>query len=118
MIARLWRGWTEPEDADAYAAYIQATGLVEYTSTQGNRGAYLLHRPDADRIEFIAVSFWDDLESIHGFAGEDINAAVFYPLDDRFLIDRETTVHHYTVTEPRGDGDGNEGAFDAGSTRS
>ena len=46
------------------------------------------------------MSFWDDLESITAFAGDDIDAAVFYPKDDRFLIDRETTVHHYTVTEP------------------
>lgn len=100
MIARIWRGWTRPEDTDAYSAYIQTTGLTEYASTPGNRGAYLLHRPDGDRAEFIAVSFWDHLESITAFAGNDIDAAVFYPKDDRFLIDRETTVHHYTVTEP------------------
>ena len=100
VIARTWRGWTRPEDADAYAAYIQATGLAEYTAIPGNRGAYLLHRPDGDRAEFIAVSFCDHLESITAFAGDDIDAAVFYPQDDHFLIDRETTVHHYTVTEP------------------
>ena len=100
MIARTWRGWTRPEDTDAYAAYIQATGLAEYTSTPGNRGAYLLHRRDGHRTEFIAVSFWDDHDSIAAFAGDDIEAAVFYPEDDRFLIDRETTVNHYMVTEP------------------
>ncbi len=100
VIARTWRGWTRPEDADAYAAYIQATGLAEYAAIPGNRGAYLLHRPDGDRIEFLAVSFWTDFESIAAFAGDDIDAAVFYPEDDRFLIDRETTVRHYTVTEP------------------
>jgi heme-degrading monooxygenase HmoA len=100
LIARIWRGWTRPEDTDAYAAYIQATGLAEYTAIPGNRGAYLLHRPDGDRTEFLAVSLWADLESISAFAGDDINAAVFYPEDDRLLIDRETTVNHYAVTEP------------------
>lgn len=99
MIARTWRGWTRPEDTDAYAQYIGATGLSEYASTPGNNGAYLLHRRDGDRTEFIALSFWDDLESIVAFAGDNIETAVFYPEDDRFLIDRETVARHYTVTE-------------------
>ncbi len=99
MIARTWRGWTGPEDTEAYAAYIAATGLAEYAETAGNRGAYLLNRPDGDRVEFIAVSFWDSLDSIRGFAGDDIEVAVFYPEDDRYLVDRETTARHYEVTE-------------------
>lgn len=100
MIARTWRGWTRPEDADTYAAYIADTGLAEYAATPGNRGAYLLHRLDGDRVEFIAFSLWDSQESIVGFAGEDITTAVFYPEDDRYLIDREVTTQHYTVTTP------------------
>jgi hypothetical protein len=32
-----------------------------------------------------------------GFAGDDIDQAVFYPEDDRYLIDRELTVKHFTV---------------------
>lgn len=100
MIARIWRGWTRVEDAESYARYIKETGLAEYAATPGNRGAWLLHRLDGDRAEFVAVSMWDDLESIAAFAGEDIEAAVFYPEDDRFLVDRETSVTHYTITQP------------------
>lgn len=100
MIARIWRGWTRSGDIEAYAEYITGTGLAEYSATPGNRGAYLLHRIDGDRAEFIALSFWDDLGSIERFAGEDVEAAVFYPEDDRFLVDRETTVSHYTVSQP------------------
>ncbi len=47
--------------------------------------------------EFLTVSFWDSLESVRGFAGDEIDSAVFYPEDDRFLVDRETLVRHYTV---------------------
>ena len=100
MIARIWRGWTRDEDTDAYAVYIRETGLAEYRSTKGNRGAYLLHRSDGTRTEFIALSLWEDLESIRAFAGEDVDAAVFYPEDDQFLVEKETTVLHYMVTEP------------------
>ncbi len=100
MIARTWRGWTRPEDAEEYAAYIAGTGLAEYAATSGNRGAYLLHRLDGDRVEFIAVSFWDTLDAVKAFAGDDIDVAVFYPEDDRYLISRETVAHHYEVAEP------------------
>ncbi len=34
---------------------------------------------------------------IHGFAGEDISRAVFYPEDDRYLVQREDTVTHFEV---------------------
>ncbi len=54
-------------------------------------------RPDGERTEFLTVSFRDDQESIVAFAGEDIDQAVFYPEDDRYLIDRETTVRHFHV---------------------
>jgi heme-degrading monooxygenase HmoA len=47
--------------------------------------------------EVITVSWWDDLESIRGFAGDDIEVAVFYPEDDNYLVDRETRVNHFVV---------------------
>jgi len=100
VIARIWRGWTRSEDAESYADYIEMTGLAEYAATPGNRGAWLLHRLDGDRAEFLAVSLWESRDSIATFAGEDIETAVFYPEDDRFLIDRETKSVHYEVTLP------------------
>jgi len=98
MIARTWRGWTSPDDAERYADYIQETGLAQYSATPGNLGAFLLHRPDGDRTEFIAFTLWSDMEAIQAFAGDDIETAVFYPRDDEYLVDRETVAHHYTVT--------------------
>ncbi len=97
MIVRTWRGWTKPEDTEAYAEYVSGTGIAEYQDTPGNAGAYLMSRPDGDRTEFLAISFWESMAAIEAFAGEDIGKAVFYSEDDRFLIDRETTVNHYRV---------------------
>jgi catechol 2,3-dioxygenase-like lactoylglutathione lyase family enzyme/heme-degrading monooxygenase HmoA len=102
MIARTWRGWTRTEDADAYVAYLQETGIPTYLATPGNRAAYILRRPDGDRTEFVTLTFWSSLEAVRGFAGEDVDRAVFYPEDDRFLVDRETTVTHFEVVEPEG----------------
>ena len=99
MIARIWRGAVRRKDADAYARYIRDTGLVEYTETPGNRGAWLLHRDQGDRTEFLAFSLWDSAEAIRGFAGDDIETAVYYPEDERYLIG-ESTLAHYQVVEP------------------
>ena len=101
MIARTWRGETAAGDADAYVAYLETTGLLDYRATPGNRGAYLLRRDQGDSTEFVTLSFWDDLASIAAFAGEDIDVAVFYPEDDRFLTARDLTAIHYEVASPQ-----------------
>jgi heme-degrading monooxygenase HmoA len=99
VIARTWRGWTRREDADAYLEYLRETGLKEYRQTPGNRGAWALQRDDGDRTEIITLSFWDSLDAVRAFAGDDVDRAVFYPEDDRFLVDRELTVVHYRLAE-------------------
>jgi heme-degrading monooxygenase HmoA len=97
MIARMWRGVVRRDDADAYVEYIVNTGMAEYRATPGNQGAWMLRRDDGDRSEIITFSLWDSRDSIRAFAGEDIDQAVFYPEDDRFLIERDLTVRHYDV---------------------
>jgi heme-degrading monooxygenase HmoA len=105
MIARIWRGWTSREDAEAYVRYMEETGAPDSLGTPGNRGFSVLHRPDGDREEFLTISLWDSLESIRAFAGEDVEQAVFYPEDDRYLVERELTVSHFEYFEcPTGTG--------------
>jgi len=97
MIARVWRGATRAEDADAYVRYLERTGLKDYRDTPGNLGAYVLWRVVGDRAEFLTLSLWESRDAVRGFAGDDIDRAVFYPEDDRFLIDRDLTVAHFEV---------------------
>jgi len=101
MIARIWRGWTSRDDAKAYVRYMEETGAPDSLGTPGNRGFSVLHRPDGDREEFLTISLWDSLDAIRAFAGDDVERAVFYPEDDRYLVDRELTVSHfeYVATE-------------------
>jgi heme-degrading monooxygenase HmoA len=98
VIARIWTGTVRLGDADAYADYINDTGLAEYAATPGNRGAWMLRRDDGALTEFITLSFWETLDAIRGFAGDDVEAAVYYPEDDRYLVDRGPRVRHYVVT--------------------
>jgi len=95
MIVRRWRGATRASDRVAYLAYLDRTGLREYAATPGNRGVLTLTRDVGDLTEFVLLSFWDRLEDIVAFAGSTIEQAVFYPEDDRFLVERDLTVAHY-----------------------
>lgn len=97
MIARVWRGVVRCEDADAYAAHILDTGFARLSVTNGNRGAWVLRRDDADRTEFVVFSLWDSLDAVRAFAGDDIDEAASYPEDARYLIDHDPTVFHYEV---------------------
>jgi heme-degrading monooxygenase HmoA len=97
MIARVWRGAVRREDGDAYAEYMQATGIAGYTRTPGNRAALMLRRDVGDRCEFVMFTLWDSMEAVTAFAGTEPQKAVFYPEDDRYLIGRDLTVDHYEV---------------------
>jgi len=99
MIARIWRGSVHTTDADEYADYIRKTGFAEYGTTPGNRGAWLLRRDDTGTTEFIALSLWDSIAAIRAFAGEDIEAAVLYSEDERYLVGGESSIAHYDVAE-------------------
>jgi heme-degrading monooxygenase HmoA len=97
MIARTWRGATRAADTDSYVAYLHATGLKAYRDTPGNRGAFCFRRIVGDRAEFVTLSLWESESAIQAFAGEDIGRAVYYPEDDRFLVERGPHVDHFEV---------------------
>jgi heme-degrading monooxygenase HmoA len=97
MIARTWKGAVRRGDGDAYAAYMRETGLAAYKGTPGNRGAWMLRRDLDDRTEFVMFTLWESLDAVKAFAGEEYETAVFYPEDERFLIERELRATHYEV---------------------
>jgi heme-degrading monooxygenase HmoA len=99
MIARIWRGSTEAAKADEYLDYLRATGVEQTRAIAGNRGVRILRRVGDGRAEFLFISFWESLESIRAFAGEDIERAVYYPKDTEFLLELEPTVAHYETYE-------------------
>ncbi len=101
MIARLWHGTTPASKADEYLNYLEATGLKDYRSVEGNRGVQVLRRVDADRAEFLLISLWDSFDAIRRFAGPEIEKAVYYPEDKDFLLEFEPNVVHYEVVAQR-----------------
>ncbi len=94
MTARFWKGTVKRAEAEVYTDYIRETGFAAYGSTEGNRGAWILHQHDGEQTEIITLSLWEDIDAIHAFAGEDIEAAVLYPEDAEYLLGESTITHH------------------------
>ncbi len=95
MIARVWRGRTRAADLATYRRYVEETGLSDYFRTAGNRGAFIFTRIENEVGEIVTLSFWDSLDSIRAFAGDDINKARYYPEDEKYLLDFPEFVEHY-----------------------
>ena len=106
MIARLWQGRVPLDKADAYVAYLEATGLADYRATAGNRGAWLLRRDEGDVAHFTTLTFWDSVAAIVAFAGDDYERARYYAEDDAYLLEREPYVRHFAVVGGGGDAPG------------
>jgi heme-degrading monooxygenase HmoA len=101
VIARQWTGRTKAEDYDTYLAYLEESGVAALHATPGNRGVMVLRRLDGDEAEFGVMSFWDSLDDVKAFAGEDVDATRYFPDDERFLLDFPPRLKHFEVVRER-----------------
>jgi len=97
MIARIWHGVTPASKADAYLNLLYRTGVPDYRGVQGNQGVYILRRMEGDKAHFLTLTFWDSLDSVRGFAGDDFEKAKYYQEDREYLLEFEPNVTHYEV---------------------
>jgi heme-degrading monooxygenase HmoA len=95
VIARVWHGRIRAKDAAQYVRYIEGTGIRDYRSCRGNRGALMFVRPNGDEAEVFTISLWDSYDDIKAFAGADISKARYYPKDEQYLLELEETVQHF-----------------------
>lgn len=100
MIARVWRGWTKAEDADAYEHLLRATVYPGLDRILGYRGGYILRHDRADETEFVAMNFFKSLDAVKAFAGPEYEQPVFEPEARRLLSNVEPIVRHYDVKHP------------------
>ncbi len=97
MIARSWHGRVPAEKGEAYYAYLNRTGLRDFRATPGNLGVLVERWTEGGETHYLLTSFWDSVEAIKRFAGEDHAVARYYPEDDAFLLEREPLVRHAEV---------------------
>ena len=78
MIVRMWHGMVLVSKAEAYRDFLNERAIPDYRSVEGNIGVYILERREEDVAHFITLTFWESLEAIREFAGDDIEAAKYY----------------------------------------
>ncbi|MDH5742911.1 MAG: antibiotic biosynthesis monooxygenase [Candidatus Aminicenantes bacterium] len=112
MIARIWHGRTLDYLGDEYLEYIKKTGIQGYRSTEGNRGVYVLKRIKSGVAEFQLITLWDSFEAIRKFSGPDVEKAVYFPDDQKYLLELEPQANHFEVLlAPREQNSSYEEAF-------
>jgi heme-degrading monooxygenase HmoA len=97
----MWFGRTKAEDYDAYLGYLEESGVAALKETAGNRGVMVLRRIEGDEAEFGVVSFWDSIEDVKAFAGEDVDVARYFPDDERYLLEFTPKLKHFEVARER-----------------
>ncbi len=95
MIARIWHGWTTPANAGAYENLLRTKILPGIRQTHDCKSIYLFRRPAGDEVEFITLLFFDSLDTIRKFAGEDYEVAVVPPEARRLLARFDERSQHY-----------------------
>ena len=97
MIARLWRGWTSIENAEAYEKLLREQVLPGLRQIDGYRGGYILRQESNDEVEFVVMNLFESLEAVRAFAGPDYTVPVFDPEARQLLSKIEPLARHYEV---------------------
>ena len=97
MIARIWHGWTSARNADGYERHLRTTVFPGIHRIEGFKGAHLLRRQAGEEVEFIAITYFESIEAVQGFAGPDYGTAVISEEAAKLLSRYDRRAEHYTV---------------------
>lgn len=103
MIARIWRGWTSPENADVYERIVRGEVIpgIEARGIAGFRHIDLMRRPVGGEVEFVTIMWFDTLDAIKAFVGADHEVA-HVPAAARAVLSRfDERVAHFEVLDRR-----------------
>jgi antibiotic biosynthesis monooxygenase (ABM) superfamily enzyme len=103
MICRLWRGWTTPENAQAYERIVRDEVIpgIEERGIRGFRHIDLMKRGLGDEVEFQTIMWFDSLDAIKAFVGEDYSVS-HVPTAARAVLERfDERAAHYEVIDRR-----------------
>jgi antibiotic biosynthesis monooxygenase (ABM) superfamily enzyme len=104
MIGRIWHGWTTPANAAAYEGLLKEEIFsgIEDRGIPGYRGIQLFRRPLAEEVEFVTIMWFDSMDDVRAFAGEDYRQCVVPPSARAVLSRFDEHSQHYEVVERRG----------------
>ncbi len=97
MIARIWHGKTSIANFEAYTEFLRKVAIPDYQKTTGFKSLSFLTQIKNNEGHFTLVTYWENLEVIKNFAGNDFEKAKYYPEDNNFLLEFEPYVEHFEV---------------------
>lgn len=95
MIARIWHDRTPVAKADEYLELLKRLAIPDYQRTTGFKALTFLRQVLKNEAHFTLITYWENLEVIKNFAGEDFEKAKYYPEDKDFLLEFEEKVQHH-----------------------
>ena len=103
-IARIWRGRVPVERADEYEAYYMDAlpRLIDAAL-----GVQTLREQRGEEVEFVTLSYWEDVAAMSRFAGEDPRRIHHLDRDPEFLVELPTDVQVLEIRSSHGDTGGN-----------
>lgn len=102
-ICRLWRGWTTRDNADAYERIVRGQVIpgIEARGIRGFRHIDLMRRDAGEEVEFQTLMWFDNLDAIIAFMGEDY-AVSHVPAAARAVLKRfDERAAHFEVLDRR-----------------
>ena len=93
MISRIWHGYTFPENADTYETLLKGEVIIGIK----DREIQVFRREMGEEVEFITVMWFDSLDAVRAFAGEDYEVAVVPPKARAVLAHFDGRSQHYEV---------------------
>ena len=102
-VCRLWRGWTTPENADAYERIVRVEVIpgIEAREIPGFRHIDLMKRELVGEVEFQTLMWFDSLDQIRTFTGEDYEVSHVPPSARAVLHRFDERAIHYEVIDRR-----------------
>ena len=102
MICRIWHGWATPENADAYERIVRGQVIpgIEAMRIPGFRHIDLMRRVGSE-VEFVTIMWFDSLDDVKRFVGEDYEVS-HVPAEARAVLVRfDDRAAHYEVLDRR-----------------
>ncbi len=99
MIGRIWHGWTTHQNADVYENLLKMEIFPEIASEniQGYQSVQLFRRLADAEVEFVVIMWFESLEAVRKFAGEDYEHAYIPPKAREVLSRFDDRSQHYEV---------------------
>ena len=106
MIVRIWHGYTIPDNAGNYEHILKSEVIegIKNMNVKGFRKIEVLTRKLEDQIQFTTIMWFDDIESVKQFAGEDHEKCYVPDVARKVLSDFDKISEHHELIYETGPG--------------